>query len=111
MPLESWETQIAIGSGTQIGNDFVISAKDLVSIGRNCLLSYRVSIMDHAHVVTGETGASHRVRIGNRCFIGCNCVIMPGVQLGDCCIVGANSVVTHSFPEGSVIAGAPARLI
>jgi acetyltransferase-like isoleucine patch superfamily enzyme len=36
---------------------------------------------------------------------------MSGVTLGDYCVVGANSVVTRSFPAGSVIAGAPARLL
>ena len=36
---------------------------------------------------------------------------MPNVTLGENCIVGANSVVTHSFPANSVIAGCPAKLI
>jgi acetyltransferase-like isoleucine patch superfamily enzyme len=38
-------------------------------------------------------------------------VIMPGVKLGENCVVGANSVVTKSFEAGSVIAGAPAKLL
>lgn len=33
------------------------------------------------------------------------------ITIGANSIVGANSVVTRSFPAGSVIAGAPARLV
>jgi len=50
--------------------------------------------------------------IGDRCWIGMNSVILPGVILGPRTIVGAGSVVTKSFEEGGVtIAGVPARII
>lgn len=49
--------------------------------------------------------------IGARCWLGQNVCIMPNVTLGEGCIVGANSVVTHSFPANSVVAGCPAKLI
>nr|WP_240893989.1 acyltransferase [Limisphaera ngatamarikiensis] len=49
------------------------------------------------------------IRIGKRCWIGANAVILPGVQLGDDVIVGAGAVVTKSFPSGSVLVGVPAR--
>jgi len=52
------------------------------------------------------------VSIGDKCFVGCNVVIMPGVRLGANCVVGAklggNKVVLR---RGSVIAGAPARVV
>lgn len=50
--------------------------------------------------------------IGEKCWIGLNCVILPGVELGDQTIVAAGAVVTKSFPEGHcVIGGVPAKII
>lgn len=118
LPLTNRQAKIQIGTGTSIGNDFVITANDSIQIGRDCLLSYRVTVMDHSHVtgpgispVTSGLTLGQPVVIGDKCFIGCNVVIMPGVELGENCIVGANSVVTKSFNAGSVIAGAPAQLL
>jgi acetyltransferase-like isoleucine patch superfamily enzyme len=51
------------------------------------------------------------IRIGKRCWLAANCVVLPGVQLGDDVIVGAGAVVTRSFPSGSVIGGVPAKVI
>jgi lipopolysaccharide O-acetyltransferase len=118
LPLNNRKARLHIEAGTSVGNDFVITANDSIHIGRDCLISYRVTIMDHAHVTGWGTGPvssgltpGRPVEIGDRCFIGCNAVIMPGVRLGANCIVGANSVVTRSFEEGSVVAGAPAKLL
>ena len=116
LPLNNRQARIQVGSGTAIGNDFVITANDSIKIGDDCLLAYRVTVMDHSHVagwgvkpVASGLTAGRAVEIGDRCFIGCNAVIMPGVKLGANCIVGANSVVTESFEAGSVVAGAPAK--
>ena len=118
LPLNNRAAKIKIGSGTSVGNDFVITSNGSIEIGRDCLLSYRVTVMDHSHVTgagvapvsSGLTDAKP-ISIGDKCFIGCNVVIMPGVKLGENCVVGANSVVTKSFEAGSVIAGAPAKLL
>ncbi|MDN3679481.1 acyltransferase [Vibrio tapetis subsp. quintayensis] len=45
------------------------------------------------------------VVIGDKCWVGMNSVILPGVELGANTIVGAGSVVTKSFPEGNVVIG------
>lgn len=52
------------------------------------------------------------VIIGDKCWIGMNSVILPGVVLGENVTVGAGSVVTKSFEKGHcVIVGSPAKVI
>jgi acetyltransferase-like isoleucine patch superfamily enzyme len=111
--------EIEIGDNTNIGRRAVISAKKAVNIGKDCLLSYNVSILDHDHLVqdknitpvAGKLTEGEAIIIGDECFIGANSCILKGVKLGKHCVVGANSVVTKSFDEYSVIAGNPAKFI
>lgn len=55
-----------------------------------------------------------RIRIGRNSWLGYGCVIFSAtglLEIGRNCVVGANSVVTRSFPDYSVIAGNPAKLV
>jgi len=55
---------------------------------------------------------ARNIMIGEKCWIGMNSVILPGVTLGDRTIVGAGSIVTKSFIGGNcIIAGNPAEFI
>jgi len=51
------------------------------------------------------------VTILDNVFIGFGAIIMPGVTIGPNAIVAAGAVVTQDVPEGSVVAGVPARHI
>ena len=102
--------KITIEKGTTIGKDVTISSNKNVAIGSNCLIGYRVSILDHDHTTHGLS-AGKKITIGNNCSIGAQSFILKGVTLGNECVVGAGSIVTKSFPAGSVIVGNPAKTI
>lgn len=110
---------ITIDDGTFVGPDVTISAVKRISIGKKCLLSYNVSILDHEHDVynpkippnDGKLINILPIRIEDECFIGAHSFILKGVHLGKHCVVGANTVVTKSFPAYSVIAGNPGKLL
>lgn len=78
-----------------------------IHVGPESYIAFNARIL--AHDMT--RGIRPDTRIGARCFIGGNSLILPGVEIGDNCIVGAGSVVTKSVPAGSIVAGNPAQVI
>lgn len=115
----SYDPRIEIGSDIYIGPNVYMACIGGIVIGDGTVLSENVFINDCNHGMDPEAGLIMKqqlvhggnIVIGNSCFIGLRCAIMPGVTLGNHCIVGINSVVTTSFPSYSMIAGTPARLL
>ena len=69
----------------------------------------RSQVQDNA---TMHTDPGFPLTIGSNCVIGHN-VMLHGCTVGDNSLVGAGAVVTEgkSFPDNSLIVGAPARVI
>jgi acetyltransferase-like isoleucine patch superfamily enzyme len=106
---------ISIGVGTNPGYNPGIYIQgtgklyfgNYTTIGQNSgILSGGHDVYDHRILTKSET------RIGDYCWIGMNCIVLPGVIIGDNTVVAAGSVVTKSFEEGNcVIGGVPAKII
>jgi acetyltransferase-like isoleucine patch superfamily enzyme len=110
---------INVGDNTNISRNVTISAAKKILIGKNCLVSYNVSILDHNHAFENvdlpplQQGIDEpeSIEIDDDCFLGAHSFILKGTVLGKHCVVGANSVVTSSFEPFSVVSGVPARKI
>ena len=90
---------------------------------------YLVTLGDHVTVTEGVRFVTHDggvwvfrqqdpeldvfgpVSVGNNVFIGLRAILMPGVSIGDNCVIGAGAVVTRNVPDGTVVAGVPAKPI
>lgn len=110
---------LIIGDRTYIGRFSTIACVSSVEIESDVLISDRVFIGDALHSFGDLTQPikdqgvfdAGSVKIGQGSWVGIGVSILPNVTIGKHVIVGANSVVTHSIPDFSVVAGAPAKLI
>jgi carbonic anhydrase/acetyltransferase-like protein (isoleucine patch superfamily) len=55
----------------------------------------------------------HGCQIGDGSLIGIGAVILNGAKIGKNCLVGAGALITEGkeFPDGSMILGAPAKVV
>lgn len=112
--------EILIGDNCNIEQNVHIISSNKVTIGNNCSITANCAIVDTSHpydeinnkkIGNQLNSEAMSVIIGDNCFIGIGSSILPNVKLGKHCIIGANSVVTKSFPDYSVVAGNPAKMI
>lgn len=68
-------------------------------IGSNCVIGHNVIL--------------HGCTIGDNSLVGMGAIMLNGAKIGKNCLVGAGAVVTEgkTFPDNSLIVGAPARAI
>ena len=95
-----------IGKGLYIGHFGGIVVHGDAVIGENCNLSQGMTI----GVLNRGRSAGVPV-IGNRVFLGPNCVVLGNISVGDDVLIGANAVVMEDVPPHSVVAAPRAEVI
>jgi len=106
-----------IGSELTLGNVFLnqgvgITCFSKIKISDETMIGEMTDIMDTDwHGIDGKPPKVKPVLIGKHVWIGLKCIILKGVTIGDYSIVGAGSVVTHSIPPNTIVAGNPAKSI
>lgn len=112
------KNEMVIGEGTWIGQQCFFHSAGGIKIGKNIGIGPGVKILTSYHKDTNTTiPILHEeiefkpVIIEDDSDLGVNSVIMPGITIRRGTQVGAGAVVTKDFPEYSIIAGVPAKLI
>jgi acetyltransferase-like isoleucine patch superfamily enzyme len=119
---DSFKPEVVIGNNVGLNSDVHIGCINKIIIGNNVLMASRIYISDHFHgeinkkslllpPVQRSLYSKGPIIIEDNVWIGEGVCIMPNVTIGKNSIIGANAVVNNSFPENSVIAGVPAKLI
>lgn len=94
-------TPITLGDRTNVQEGCMLHSDPGVplSVGEDCTIGHHAIL--------------HGCTIGNRVLVGMGATVLNNAVIGDDCLIGAGALVTEgkSFPPGSLIVGAPAKVV
>jgi carbonic anhydrase/acetyltransferase-like protein (isoleucine patch superfamily) len=92
---------IELGERTQVQDNATVHTDPgfPVTIGRDCVIGHSVVL--------------HGCTVGDNSLVGMGAILLNGAKIGNNCLVGAGALITEgkTFPDRSLIVGAPARAI
>ncbi|USK92939.1 sugar O-acetyltransferase [Rossellomorea marisflavi] len=105
---------ISIGKDVFFNTGCSFQDRGGIYIGDGSLIGMNVNIATLNHgldMKTRNTTYASPVTIGKNVWIGSGATILPGVTIGDRAVIAAGAVVTKDVPEGTVVAGVPAKVV
>ncbi|WP_433584063.1 gamma carbonic anhydrase family protein [Microbacterium hydrocarbonoxydans] len=113
--------EVSLAQGASVWYNAVLRGDSAgISIGRDSNVQDNVSVhVDAGHpVIVGENvsighnAVVHGCRIGDGSLIGMGAVILSGAVIGPGCLIAGGAVVLGGteIPEGSLVAGVPAKV-
>jgi sugar O-acyltransferase (sialic acid O-acetyltransferase NeuD family) len=100
------EPGVTVMTGCLVENDAWIGPGVLLNVQstvcHDCRIGSFVEISPGA-ILTGGC------EVGDYSFIGAGAVVRPGVKIGSRVVVGAGAAVVEDVPDGTVVAGVPAK--
>lgn len=104
--------KIRIGRNTIINEYTILDGRGGLTIGSNCSISMWSVVYSASHYLDSPVFAYYakETTIGDCCWLGARCVIMPGSCLGDGSVISVNSVFKGIADKNGVYIGNPAEL-
>ena len=113
--------KIILGERVFIGDYSAIRAiRANIEIGADTMIAQQVKLISTNHAYTDRNRLIHDqdmdmdkcgIKIGNDCWLGAGCCVLPGVTIGNGAVIGANAVVSKDVPDYAVAVGVPAKVI
>ncbi len=65
------------------------------------------------HVTVGHLAMIHARKVGDRCLIGINSVLLSGAEIGEGCLIAACALIREDqvIPPRSIVVGVPGKVI
>lgn len=110
--------KLTIGCNTGMSGVTVYAKKE-ITIGNNCLIGANCKIFDgdfhpadpEERLKNPNAGKCAPVHIGNNVFIGCNSLVLKGVNIGNNSVISAGSLVVKDIPANCLAGGVPAKVL
>lgn len=108
---------IHIADHVFIGAGCEFNIRKSVTIGSDSLIASGCRFIDHDHGIQAgslmrkQHGVEKEIIIGSDVWIGCNVVVLKGVEIGNGAVVAAGAVVTRSILPNEIWGGVPAKKI
>ena len=93
------------GAGITIEDDVMLGSGVHLYVSNHKFDNPDLPIIDQGHM------ESESIILKRGCWIGANCILLPGVTVGENSVVGAGSVITKSLPDKVMAVGNPAKVI
>jgi acetyltransferase-like isoleucine patch superfamily enzyme len=110
-------TIVTFADGVNVGHYVRFLAINGIHIGRDAGIGHGVTLADtvHDHKSTDEAGwhaplvVGRPLIIGDRVWIGNNCIVAGGLTIGEGAIVAPNSFLNRDVEPNTMVGGNPAR--
>ena len=104
---------LIMGDNSCIAHHTVIHNTDLISIGKNAIVSQYSYLCAGTHNIRKRSFDTIRkpITIENDAWVAAKCFIGPGVTIGEGAVCGACSVVFKDVEPWSVVCGNPAKFV
>jgi acetyltransferase-like isoleucine patch superfamily enzyme len=104
---------LLLGAHCAITSRHLLDCTNRITIGAfTTIAGFRSQILTHSIDLAVNRQSSNEVKIGEYCFVGTGCIVLPGANLPDYCVLGAGAVLNEAMTEGHTLyAGVPARAV
>lgn len=104
-------TSLVMGNSAAITSWHRFDCSNAITIGSFATIAgWNSQFVTHAVDIQSATQRSAAIEIGDYCFVGTRCTLLPGSRLPDYSVLGAMSLLKDAFLEDHTLyAGVPAR--